>query len=207
MAEAKDKVNTPEKDFLQLIKDVLKVWMKRTLIDTIILRNGEEIPRLPEKWGDAYHPAIVIKNRKKIKYTTFITVKQSAPISELTKILREDMIYQDAWVAPKFTANEDVRRIGFLDRVNLRHSCVKWYTKLVCNEIGMVNEEVELKKEKTYERGYNTPTYVVYYVKSKAKEVDQLLRSKSICKFFQELCITYISFSNTPKDVLLKQLH
>ena len=46
MGEAKDKVQTPEKDFFQLIKDVVKVWWRKNLIDAIMLRDGKEISEL-----------------------------------------------------------------------------------------------------------------------------------------------------------------
>lgn len=48
---------------------------------------------------------------------------------------------------------------------------------------------------------------MVYYIKSKAKEVDHLLRSIIIYNTLSELNVTYVSFSHTPKEMLLKQLH
>lgn len=103
-----------------------------------------------------YHPASKLNSRKKVKYTIFVKVKQSVNIAALTRFLRDDMISTDTWVTPKFMANEEIRRIGFLGGINLHHSCIKWYTNLLYQCTGMVNEEIEIKKKKTYEKGYNT---------------------------------------------------
>ena len=62
---------------------------------------------------------------KTIKYSTFIYVRQTKSIFNLTKLLRGSLIEADAWLAPKFTDPERVQRIGFLGGVNIRFSDIK----------------------------------------------------------------------------------
>ena len=71
----------------------------------------------------------------------------------------------------------------------------------------MVNNELEIKREKTYAAGYNAMTYVIYAVELKSVQIDKTLRSKRVCKQLNSLLITYVSFRHSPKDFMLKQLH
>lgn len=203
----KDKAINSRYEFKELIKYVLEEWLEEGYITHIVTNTGTLTKDLPKSYSEFCATPNIENGKKKTKYTTFVSVISQYEATSLTKCIRERLIDIHAWVQPKFTGPEHTTRIGFLGGVNIRNSSPLWYANKIKEIAELVNNDIELRKEKTWEQGYNTSTYVVYAVVLQAKNIDSKLRTREVFKKLTNLHFTYISFKHTPKEMLLKQLH
>ena len=193
--------------FKEIIKDVLEECMDDKLVSGVIQNDGKVITDLPAS-HNAYCAKPKIEERKKsTKFTTFVSVYALYLPSKLVKILRSRLQDINAWVSPKFSGAEYTKRIGFLSQVNTKMSSITWYTNTIRKMTKLCKGDIELRREKTWEKNYITYTYVVYAVESKASSLDRLLRSPTIMKQIKEMQFMYVSFKHTPNEILLKKLH
>ena len=110
--EARDKNNSIEIHFKNMIYDTLKTWQRKQMMSVIILSDHYQVA-LPINYSGELHGPIKREGTRKVKLTTYFRVIQNYSIGVMTKVVKESLKGADGWIFPKFSGMEHVYRMVY----------------------------------------------------------------------------------------------